>query len=135
MKPSMLLRLALFALALTAAASGARAAAGCPIGGDSGAIAAAIRQAGSCRDAAALGDQCAFGASGDVALQDAVIAVCEQDFLPKLKRGQHYTYHLERSRCRAKYAQMEGTMYVSAAATCEGKVAQRYSAMALKKQH
>ena len=67
-------------------------------------------------------------------MQEAVIAVCEQDFLPTLKRGQHYTYHLERSRCRSKYARMEGTMYVAAAAVCEGKVAQRYSALALKKK-
>ena len=132
MTQAMLLRLTL--LALVSGATGAQAA-GCPYPGDANAIVAAIRQAGGCKAAAAVGDQCAFGASGDVALQDAVIAVCEQDFLPKLKRGEHYTYHLERSRCRAKYAQMEGTMYVSAAAICEGKVAQRYSAMVLKKQH
>lgn len=124
------------ALFLGAFSSGAAlAAAGCPVGGDASAIAAAIGRAGTCREAAALGEQCAFGASGDVALQDAVITVCEKDFLPKLKRGQHYTYHLERARCRAKYAQMEGTMYVSAAAMCEGKVAQRYSVMALRKLH
>lgn len=125
------LPLVLLAQAAAAAAPGGTT---CPVNGDAGVIAAAIRDAATCKAAAALADACAFGASGDVALQDAVIAVCERDFVPTFKRGQHYTYHLERSRCRSKYARREGTMYVSAAAICEGQVAQRYSAMALRKK-
>lgn len=137
MKPLMNLRLALLLIAVFASGTAERAsaAASCPYGSDPTTIAAAIRQSGSCRDAAALGDQCAFGATADVALQDAVIAVCEQAFLPTLKRDQHYAYHLERSHCRTRYAQMEGGSSASAAAMCEGKVAQRYAAAAAKKRH
>ncbi len=96
------------------------------------AMSAAIRKAQSCVAAARLAEDCAFGASGDVSLQGAVIAVCERDFLPHFTGADARTYRHALKNCRRKYASKQGTMYLSAAAFCEGKAAQDRSAAVLK---
>jgi hypothetical protein len=72
-------------------------------------------------------DACLFGATGDVPLATAVIHKCEQVFLTRLSRSETLLYQRKRERCRAKYAKMDGTMYISAAATCEATVALQFA--------
>jgi hypothetical protein len=70
---------------------------------------------------------CAFGASGDVALGQALIGKCEGDFLGKLNSGQKRAYEQEIKRCWRKYRREGGTMYRSFEAMCAAAVAQAYS--------
>jgi hypothetical protein len=77
------------------------------------AIEAAIEKAPSCEQSMDIFQTCAYGASGDVALGQAVIGKCEGDFLGKLNTGQKRAYEQEIKRCWRKYRREGGTMYRS----------------------
>ncbi|MBR1149809.1 hypothetical protein [Bradyrhizobium sp. JYMT SZCCT0428] len=89
-------------------------------------------KAASCNRAMQIASACSGGATGDVGLTDAVEEKCEGDFLARLKRAQKKAYQREKDACDRKYSGEEGTMYISFAAFCRAKVAQRYSQRALK---
>jgi len=90
------------------------------------AIEAAIEQA-SCRESMNIFQACAYVASGDVPLGQAVIRKCEGDFLNKLNARQKRAYENEIKRCWRKYRRESGTMYRSFEAMCAAAVAQVYS--------
>ncbi|MBR1248998.1 hypothetical protein JQ609_18940 [Bradyrhizobium sp. AUGA SZCCT0169] len=86
----------------------------------------------SCNRAMQIASACSGGATGDVGLTDAVETKCEGDFLARLKAQQKKAYQREKDACDRKFSHEEGTMYISFAAFCRAKVAQRYSQRALK---
>jgi hypothetical protein len=103
------------------------------------AIEAAIAKAASCEQSMDVFEACAYGASGDVALGQAVIGKCEGDFLNKLNTSQKRAYEQEIKRCWRKYRREGGTMYRSFEAMCAAAVAQAYSRRLMRaggaKQH
>jgi hypothetical protein len=80
---------------------------------------AAISRASSCKEAYATMSSCASGASGDVALGEAVRQKCEPLFLGRLSAAQRRAYTREQRACSEKYARQSGTMYLSMAAFCQ----------------
>ncbi|MBR0871628.1 hypothetical protein JQ633_14780 [Bradyrhizobium tropiciagri] len=95
-------------------------------------IVAAIDATKGCAPAMKLFTDCAFGASGDVQLGEAVEKKCEADFLSGLKGAQKKAYASQLGRCDRKYRNESGTMYRSFTAFCRAEVSQRYSQKALK---
>jgi hypothetical protein len=124
--------LAGLAVALSVAASPARAAVCMNTSMAMDAIIEAINATKGCAPAMKLFTDCAFGASGDVQLGEAVEKKCEADFLSGLKGSQNKAYAGELSRCDRKYRNESGTMYRSFTAFCRAEVSQRYSLKALK---
>lgn len=95
-------------------------------------IEAALQKATSCENSMATFEACAYGASGDVRLGQAVISRCEGDFLSTLNVSQKRAYERELERCWRKYRRKSGTMYRSFEAMCAAAVAQAYSRRFLK---
>jgi hypothetical protein len=85
-----------------------------------------------CAGAMKVFRECAYTASGDIALGAAVEKKCEADFLSGLRGAQKKTYASQLKRCDDKYRNESGTMYRSFTAFCRAEVAQRYSQTALK---
>ena len=96
------------------------------------AIEAAIAKAASCEQSMDIFEACAYVASGDVPLGQAVIGKCEGDFLAKLNASQKRAYEQEIKRCWRKYRREGGTMYRSFEAMCAAGVAQAYSRRAMR---
>lgn len=95
-------------------------------------IAATLTAAHSCKAAYDLMNACRSNTSGDVEFAEIVIAKCEQSIAATATtRGPtsnaRSAYKRERDACRRKYANKQGTMYVSFAATCEAGVAVKYA--------
>jgi hypothetical protein len=88
---------------------------------------AAISATSGCDKAMKLFRDCAYTASGDVLLGEAVEKKCEVDFLPRLPATQKHAYESELKRCDAKYRGKQGTMYLSFTAFCRAEVSQRYA--------
>jgi hypothetical protein len=87
-----------------------------------------LRKAPTCDGAMELFEACAYGATGDTGLSDAVIENCEQGFASRLSTAQRKSYNAEVKRCDAKArGGRDGTMYISAAAFCRAGVAQKYA--------
>ena len=84
-------------------------------------------KAASCNRAMQIASACSGGATGDVGLTDAVEEKCEGDFLARLKAQQKKAYQREKAACERQFGHGEGTMYMSFAAFCRARVAQRYS--------
>jgi hypothetical protein len=82
---------------------------------------AAIRKASTCRQALEIMEACAYGATGDTGLGDAVRERCEPEFLPKLSKAQKRAYDREQRRCDQKYARQSGSMYRSFTAFCQAQ--------------
>jgi len=100
----------------------------CPVTGrDLEAIEAAIQKAVSCEESMETFQACAYAASGDVPLGQAVIRKCEGDFMNKLNASQKRAYEQKLKRCWRKYRREAGTMYRSFEAMCAAGVAQAYS--------
>ena len=95
-------------------------------------IIVALNAAKSCDAAMKAFEACAYGASGDVQLGEAVEKKCEGDFLAKLQAKQKAAYQREIGVCDRKYRNQSGTMYISFTAFCRANVAQRYARQALK---
>jgi hypothetical protein len=94
----------------------------------------ALKAAPSCKRAMQIASACSSGATGDVALADAIETRCEGDFLARFNARQKRIYQREKDACDRKFSHEEGTMYISFAAYCRAKVAQRYSQRTLKAQ-
>jgi hypothetical protein len=92
----------------------------------------AISSRSGCDSAMKLFKDCAYTASGDVALGAAVEKKCEADFLRRLSAAQKRAYQGELARCDRKYQNESGTMYRSFTAFCRAQVSQRYSRQARK---
>jgi len=92
----------------------------------------AIRKAPTCKRAYEIMEACAYTASGDTGLGEALRERCEPGFLPKLSKAQRRAYDREQKRCTNKYANKSGTMYVSFSAFCRAgstvKHAEKYGA-------
>ena len=88
---------------------------------------AAISATPGCDQAMKLFKDCAYTASGDVLLGEAVEKKCEVDFLPRLSATERRTYQGELRRCDEKYRGKQGTMYLSFTAFCRAEVSQRYA--------
>ncbi len=82
---------------------------------------AAVGKAPTCREALAVAEACAFGASGDTGLTGIVIEKCEAGFLPRLSKAQRSAYDGGMKRCDRKYRREQGTMYRSMEAFCRAK--------------
>jgi hypothetical protein len=91
---------------------------------------AAISATSGCDKAMKLFKDCAYTASGDVVLGEAVEKKCEIDFLPRLSAMRKRAYQGELKRCDEKYRGKEGTMYLSFTAFCRAEVSQRYARQA-----
>jgi len=88
----------------------------------------AIRRAPTCKAAYEIMEACAYTASGDTGLGEAVRERCEPEFLPKLSKPQRRVYDQEQKRCTYKYAKHNGTMYVSFSAFCRAESTVKYAA-------
>lgn len=88
----------------------------------------AIRKAPTCKAAYEIMEACAYTASGDTGLGEAVRERCEPEFLPRLGKAQRRIYDQEQRRCSNKYAHESGTMYVSFAAFCRAESTVKYAA-------
>jgi hypothetical protein len=91
---------------------------------------AAINATEGCDSAMKLFKDCAYSASGDVALGAAVEQKCERDF--HLGAAEKRTYRRQMQVCDHKYDNESGTMYRSFTAFCRAEVAQRYARRARK---
>jgi hypothetical protein len=89
----------------------------------------AIKSAKSCGEGAEIAEACAFGASGDTAIAPVAERKCGLDFWQKLKPAERQVYNGLQAKCEAKYRDMDGTMYISAAAFCKLDVARLYSTL------
>jgi hypothetical protein len=90
----------------------------------------AINATSGCEPAMKLFTDCAYTASGDVALGAAVERKCGRDF--HLGVAEQRAYQRKMSVCDHKYDNESGTMYRSFTAFCRAEVAQRYSRQARK---
>ncbi len=88
----------------------------------------AIRKAPTCKRAYEIMEACAYTASGDTGLGEALRRRCEPEFLPRLSKAQRRVYDQEQKRCSNKYAHESGTMYVSFAAFCRAESTLKYAA-------
>jgi hypothetical protein len=88
----------------------------------------AIRKAPTCKAAYVIMEACAYTASGDTGLGEAVRERCEPEFIRKLSRAQRRVYDQEQKRCTHKYANKSGTMYVSFSAFCRAESTVKYAA-------
>jgi hypothetical protein len=93
---------------------------------------AAIGATSGCDKAMKLFKDCAYTASGDVLLGEAVEKKCEVDFLRRLSAVETRAYQGELKRCDEKYRGKQGTMYLSFTAFCRAEVSQRYARQARK---
>lgn len=87
-----------------------------------------VRKAPSCKEALAVAEACAFGATGDVGLTDIVIEKCEAGFLGRLGKEQRRAYDGGIKRCSSKYLRKSGSMYRSMEAFCRAELAVRTEA-------
>jgi len=88
---------------------------------------AAIRKAPTCKRAYEIMEACAYTASGDTGLGEALRQRCEPEFLPRFSKAMRRAYDLEQKRCSNKYAKESGTMYVSFAAFCRAESTVKYA--------
>jgi hypothetical protein len=98
---------------------------------DGAKIIQAVAQTGTCQASAALAEACAFGSSMDAQIVQGANKVCINDFANKMGKQTAATYDLFLKKCRTKYADKQGTMYISFAAFCELEVNKFFSDMYL----
>lgn len=98
----------------------AHAAQDCPAGSSQlDAIVKAVEAAPTCSAAYRIMEACAFGSSADVQTGAAVVQKCEK----VMATTRRTAFQRESKACAARYAKMEGTMYISMAAFCSAKAA------------
>lgn len=95
--------------------------------GDFDLITADIEKAATCARGLAIASSCAAGGTSDQRLGGAVVTRCERDFLSKLGKVQKRSYEAEQKRCERRFANRQGTIYLSEAAFCYAGVAERYA--------
>lgn len=87
----------------------------------------AVKATSSCEEGAQLMEACGLGASGDSYMVPAAERKCGLDFWKKLSASEKKTYNALQAKCDQKYANMQGTMYISFNAFCRLNVARLYS--------
>lgn len=87
----------------------------------------AVRKAPSCQGALEVMKACAYGATGDRGLADALQERCEPEFVGKLSKAQKKAYDREQKRCDDKYAKESGSMYRSFSAFCQAQSTVAYA--------
>ena len=87
----------------------------------------AIASKTSCYEAVEIAESCAMGSSMDSAIAGTAEVKCTATFQKKLNRADARTYASLQKKCNDKYKDMQGTMYISAAAFCRLNVSQLYS--------
>jgi hypothetical protein len=87
----------------------------------------AVRKAPSCQQALEVMQACAYGATGDRGLADALQERCEPEFVGKLSKAQKKAYDREQKRCDDKYAKESGSMYRSFTAFCQAQSTVAYA--------
>jgi hypothetical protein len=87
----------------------------------------AVRKAPSCQQALEVMKACAYGATGDRGLADALQERCEPVFVLKLSKAQKKAYDREQKRCDDKYAKESGSMYRSFSAFCQAQSTVTYA--------
>jgi hypothetical protein len=127
-----MLRHTAFALAALAVLTGPARAMDCPVEtrveGTLEAKEEAIRKAPTCKKAYEIMEACAYTASGDTGLGEALRQRCEPEFLSRLSKAQRRAYDGEQKRCSNKYVNKSGTMYVSFAAFCRAESTVKHAA-------
>ena len=88
----------------------------------------AIRKAPTCKAAYEIMEACAYTASGDTGLGEALRARCEPEFIGRLGKAQRLAYYQEQKRCTNKYSNKSGTMYVSFSAFCRAESTVKHAA-------
>jgi len=88
----------------------------------------AIRKAPTCKRAYEIMEACAYTASGDTGLGEAIRVRCEPEFMSRLSKAQRRTYDQEQKRCSNKHVNKSGTMYVSFSAFCRAESTVKYAA-------
>ena len=89
--------------------------------------AAQLKPAKAARTAPPLLKPVRWGASGDGAITPVAERKCGLDFWNKLTASDKKIYNGLQAKCDAKYKDMQGTMYISAAAFCRLRVARLFS--------
>jgi uncharacterized protein len=93
----------------------------CKFGGEEAAekLDDALEHAKTCKEAADLFNECSWGSSADSGFGGTAVARCEKEFYKKLTPAQQYNYADNMQLCGYEYARQRGTMYISAAASCQ----------------
>jgi len=94
---------------------------GCKFGGQEAAekLQSALEHAKSCKEGIALFNDCRWGSSADAGFGAIAVARCEKEFYSKLSTAQQNNYADEMQLCAYRFSRQRGTMYVSAAASCQ----------------
>jgi hypothetical protein len=98
----------------------------CPVVGAEATL-EAIKSAGTCLVAAATYKSCTWGSSMDVQFGQPVVEKCEGEFKAKLSNAHRDAYRREQDRCRRKYANKTGILYLSFAMSCAVNVAESFA--------
>lgn len=103
----------------------------CPVSSDvddyQDKVATAIKATENCGKAKEMAESCAFSSSVDMQIAVTAERKCGLDFWKKLSKTDIEHYNSLQGKCSEKYKDMEGTMYISAAAFCRLNVAALYS--------
>lgn len=86
-----------------------------------------IKATKSCDDADKIATQCAWGSSADVQIAGAANDVCANAFPGRLTAAHQRAYPTLIDACKTKYAEMQGSMDLSAEAFCEESVGKLFS--------
>jgi hypothetical protein len=96
----------------------------CPVASlDPKAISDAVTAAPSCAQAYEVMNVCRANASGDVALANIVVQICEKVFMATIEPAAAKSYQAARDSCAKRFAHQAGLQSASFQATCEAGVA------------
>lgn len=87
----------------------------------------ALKAAPGCQQSLHILTACAWGSSQDVEFAAVVVKRCEKEFPKDMSEGKRAAYAKAKERCRKKYENEQGTMYVSFAAHCQAEAAAKYA--------
>ena len=79
----------------------------------------ALELAKSCKEAAALFNDCRWGSSADSGFGATTVQRCEKDFYSKLSAKQQNNYIEEMQLCAYEFSRQQGTISISEAASCQ----------------
>jgi len=117
-------------LLLATAILSAQAQDACQYGSEAAAdsLVSALKQAPTCKAAAAKLRACEWGSSADTQFAPIVVAKCEKTFFDGLAAAGKKRYEDEMQMCAYEYAKAEGTLAMSKAAMCQVDVAAAFAA-------
>jgi uncharacterized protein len=125
-RPVLLLSFILF---VSSTAPHAAAQHDCKFGGEEAAnkLEDDLEHAKSCKEAAELFNECRWGSSADSSFGATAVMRCEKEFYKKLTTLQKNNYADEMQLCAYQFSRQQGTMYISAAATCQVDLAASFA--------